>query len=177
MPDTLHRRDIGAADFRILAKFCSALDTLQQGDEELLWYLGEVKMYLPVWFRSAGVWGLSRYKEFTQEAVGISTIDFRRICRFIDVKEPVVINVLYRMSILAVAGWQSVLDRPKYRQEFHGVPFRDLGDELMSSFGYILEMRRCDGAFRGFRNDSFWYSDDSYHLSEEQITTDMDIVS
>jgi hypothetical protein len=153
------------------------LVTLQQGEEELLWYLGEVKLYLPVWFSSAGTWRLSRYKEFTQEAIGISTADFRRICRFIGVKEPIVINVLYRLSMLAVTGCQSVLDRPKYRQEFYGLPFRDLGDELMSSFGFILEMRRCDGAFRGFHNDDFWYSDDGYHLSEEQITTDMDIVS
>lgn len=162
MSETIHRRDITSGDFRILAKFCGALKNLQDNNDELLWYLPLATMYLPVWYKSCGKWHLSRYKEFKMEAIGIQTSDFRRICRYMGVKEHIVINTLYRMSILSVACKQSTCENPKFRKEFVALPY-SLDGEPQWHIGFVLEMRRCEGAFRGFRNDDYWYSDDGYH--------------
>jgi hypothetical protein len=167
MPETLHRKDISAIEFKILAMFCAALNRLQEDDLELLWYLGEVKMFLPVWAKAGGEWRLSRYKEFTKESIGIQTADFRRICRYMAVKEHVVIRVLFRLSMLAVAGRHSVLDRPRFRQGFFGVPYSDVAGEPCFYTGFTLEMRRCEGFFRGFCDDEAWYSEDIHHYSEQ----------
>lgn len=171
MSETIHRRDINPGDFRILAKFCGAMNKLSQDNAELLYYLGEVLMFLPVWYKSAGDWRLSKYKGFKNEAIGIATADFRRICRYMDMKEPVVINTLFRMSIVAVAGWQSTLDKPRFRQDFAGVPYSMLEGDVVCYEGFVLEMRRCEGAFRGFRDDPFWYSED-IHSHYEKFSAD-----
>lgn len=171
MPETLHRTDIISDDFRILAQFCAALNTLSKDDNKLLWYLGEVMMFLPVWCKSAGKWRLSRYKGFRKEAIGIETADFRRICRYLDIREPMLIRTLFRMSILSVSRWQSVIDRPRFRQDFVDVPYDMIDCEAACYTGFVLEMRRCEGSFRGFRDDLTWYSEDIHH-NHEPFSTD-----
>jgi hypothetical protein len=145
MSETLHRKDISSADFTLLARFCRALQILQTDHvSELALFLGQIRLFLPVWYNPAGFWRLSRYKEFNKEAIGIDTADFRRICRYLMVKENVLVNTLYRLSMLAVLPYQSVLDPPKFRQQFYGVM------EIMPSshFGFVIERRRAMGGFK-----------------------------
>lgn len=148
MPATLHRRDISSADFALLARFSRAIEILQTDDDELVWYLGQIRLFLPVWYNTAGFWRLSRYKEFNKEAIGIDTADFRHICRYLMVKENVLVNTLYRLSMLAVLPYQSVLDPPKFRQEFWGVTYTTLSKRPCSHFGFIIESRRAMGGFK-----------------------------
>jgi hypothetical protein len=119
-------------------------------------------MFLPVWYKSAGKWRLSRYKSFRKEAIGIETSNFRRICRYIETKESIVIDILFRMSILSVSGSHRVIETPRYRQDFIGIPYGNIEGEPATFTGFVLEMRRCEGDFRGFRDDPSWYSEDIY---------------
>ncbi len=147
--NTLHRRDITAGDFRLLAAFCAALNVLE--DEmggSIYWTLGVVTLILPVWFLSGNGWQLSRYKPFDRQALWIETRQFRRVCNYINAGESAVVGLLYRMSILGVIADQKLLDRPRFRQPtWRNTPDgwkQDVGGEL----GFLLEARRALGEFR-----------------------------
>lgn len=149
MSTTVHRKDISAQDFNLLARFCTALQTLQGLNGLLAWCLGEVTMLLPVWYKSGNTWRLSHYKEFQREAIGIETADFRLVCRYIECRESVMIDILFRMSILAVVPGQRMLEKKRFRQEFIGTPVSRVGSVAPTScIGFVLEKRRSDGGFR-----------------------------
>lgn len=150
MATTLHRDDIDHKDFKLLAQFCHALKTLEDCNGlALYWELGTTELALPVWYQSGTGWQLSRYKMFSKDAIGIETQEFRRICRYLKVKEAHLVDVLFRFSILAVAPGQKLSDPRKYRQSFAG---RRKGawfdDEATTGFGFVLEQRRAEGDFR-----------------------------
>lgn len=146
---TLHRRDISGADFRCLAKFVAALLVLDGDNGKLPWVLGEVTMLLPVWYLAGSGWRLANYREFRQEALGLSVCDFRRVCRYIRVPEAQMIDILFRLSMICVVKGQRLSERPKYKMSFRGVPF-SMGWHVEESviFGFVIERRRLEGNFR-----------------------------
>lgn len=147
---TLHRRDISATDFTRLAKFSHALSVLEGPNERLPWNLKEVSMLLPVWYLSNSYWRLANYKEFKREALGITVADFRRICRYIKITEPQMIDTLFRMSMLSLVKGQKLSDRPKFKMPFSGLPisFDEWSHNALEAFGFVIERRRANGAFK-----------------------------
>lgn len=153
MSSTLHRKDMTHADFLILAKFSwlfqqSACDsaTLNCG---LVCYLGEVSMNLPIWCKSNNDWKLDRFKEFKREAVGIESSALRNMCRYLELKEHVVIDVLFRFSMLSVVAGQKTFEKRRFRMHFFGeVKTSMCVVEPSDGFGFVIERRRLEGAFR-----------------------------
>lgn len=146
---TVHRRDMTSADFRLLASFSKAYllhDPFGSICFGSIFLLGLTKMTLPVWYKAASGWQLSRYKQFDQQAIGIETVAFRRMCRYIQYKESMVVRTLFRFSMLAVVDDQKLYESPRHRMQFSTAqdPFCFGG----MSFGFVLERRRLEGQFR-----------------------------
>ncbi len=146
---SLHRKDLVASDFRILALFCYALQKLEdETGASLYWLLGEIPLLLPVWYLSGNGWQFSAYKSYTCQAIWIETRHFRRIGKYLQLPEPLLIKTLYRFSILAVVPDQKNWDKPKFRQPtWRNTPDgwrQDADGEL----GFLLEARRALGDFR-----------------------------
>jgi len=150
MGSTTHRKDISGADFTRLAKFSHSLSVLEGPNERLPWNLKEVSMLLPVWSLSKSYWRLANYKEFKREALGITVPDFRRTCRYIKVTEPQMIDTLFRMSMISVVKEQRLYERPKFKMPFRGLPisFDEWSHNELEAFGFVIERRRADGAFK-----------------------------
>ncbi|NTV48725.1 MAG: hypothetical protein HGB32_14995 [Geobacteraceae bacterium] len=149
MGSTTHRRDITGEDFTRLAKLSSSLSTMDSLYLRPCWNLWDITMLLPVWFHSSTGWRLDRYKEFKRDAYGITVPDFRRICRYIKVTEPQMIDTLYRMSMISVVKGQKSYERPKFKMLFQaGLISADGWEKDIEAFGFVIERRRADGAFR-----------------------------
>lgn len=147
--NTLHRKDICSVEFRLLAGFCRALQVLEDGNGRLPWVLGEVEMWLPVWYLAGNGWQLSTYRPFVREAFGIETRAMRRICRYLRVNEAQLIGTLYRLSMLAVVPGQGILEPPRFRMSFFGIEIDYEGvAPPMQSHGFVIERRRAEGKFR-----------------------------
>lgn len=148
MGRTLHRRDISSSEFNLLARFCYALNTLQDNDGRLPCDLGVTEIWLPVWYK-AGNWKLAIYKSFRMEAIGLEITKFRRICKYLNVKEAELIRTLHKFSILSVVAGQKYYDSPKFRMPFWGQPIDSVGSVIATfDIGFVLEKRRAMGAFR-----------------------------
>ena len=146
---TLHRRDIRGLDLTRLAKFCRALIVLVGPDGNLTWNQDCFTMLLPVWHLHESCWRLDRYKEFKQDAYGITVPDFRRICRYIKVKEYQMVDTLYRMSMISVVKGQQTYERPKFKRPFKaGLISHEGWEKDIEAFGYVIERRRASGEFK-----------------------------
>lgn len=146
---TLHRRDINGTDFRLLARFCRALQNLNDENGRLPYVLGEIEMYLPVWSLGQFGWQLAGYKSFDREALGIERADMRRICRYLRVHESSLVDTLFRLSMLAVIPPEKICERPRFRMEFLGTCIDHLGlVPPQKAMGFIVERRRSEGHFR-----------------------------
>lgn len=145
-----HRKDIRHSDFTLLARFCNALWVLEKSVYQLTWELGRTGLWLPVWMERNSVWILLRYERITMEAYGIETADFRRICRYLRVKESQLIDTLFRLSMLSVVPNQSFTCPRQFRQQFIGTRMNLYGEieEKASAMGFIIERRRAEGKFR-----------------------------
>lgn len=149
MSNTLHRKDITHDEFSLLARFSRSLQVVEGSNGRLPWLVGEVEMWLPVWHQSRGSWQLSTYKPFIREALGLEVWAFRKICRYLCVKEADLIRTLYRLSMLAVVPGQRPFEPPKFRMYFHGEPISYPGCAPMTEiFGFLIERRRAEGDFR-----------------------------
>lgn len=146
---TLHRQDIGSRDLNLLARFGRALRILEDCNGHLPWVLGEVVMWLPVWYLAGSGWQLSAYRPFAREAFGIETAAMRRVCRYLRVKESELVGTLFRLSMLAVVPGQRVSDKPQFRMPFCGIEIDYEGyASPMESNGFVIERRRAEGKFR-----------------------------
>lgn len=154
---TIHRKDITGTEFTLLGNFCKALRVLENQNGNLQWVLGEVVMWLPVWYRSGTQWRLADYRPFRREAFGLEMTAMRRICNYLGVKESEMIRTLYRLSMLAVVPNQRILAPPRFRMPFFGIEIDYKGFAAPSdSFGFVIERRRAEGNFKadiGFRNN------------------------
>lgn len=153
MAATVHRKDMSAADFNLLARFSMLIQRYDHYSMNLnfglIYSLGLVNMLLPVWYRSANIWRLGRYKEFTQEAIGIEAKTMRSMCRYLQVRECLLVGTLYRFSMLSVVPGQKSYERPKYRMPFIGDVLGLEGlVEPDECIGFVIEKRRAMGGFR-----------------------------
>ena len=153
MAATIHRKDMTAADLHLLAMFSYLIQRYDHYSIKmnfgLIYTLGAVKMLLPVWHRSANMWRLERYKEFTQEAIGVDVSTLRNVCRYLGVKECVLVNTLYRFSMLSVVPGQKSYERPKFRIPFYGAVLGIEGiAEPDECIGFVIEKRRAMGGFK-----------------------------
>lgn len=157
MAATIHRKDMRAADFNLLARFSTLIQRYDHYSMSLnfglIYSLGLVNMLLPVWYRTANRWGLDRYKEFTQEAIGIEAKTLRGMCRYLDIKECVLVDTLNRLnrfSMLSVVPDLKNYERPKFRMPFVGDVLGLEGlVEPDRGIGFVIEKRRAIGGFRG----------------------------
>jgi hypothetical protein len=146
---TIHRDDFKAADFMGLAQLFSALWSLEDKDGfSIFRRQGEISLMLPVWYKAGSSWRLSRYKLFNREAIWIDTKNFRRTCNYLRMKEPMLIDLLYRFSILAVVPSQQLSDRPRFRQPNRLSQTVSSQLTVNVELGFMLECRRALGDFR-----------------------------
>jgi len=137
-------------DFSLLARFCHALANLTDFNGiPLYWELGEVEMTLPVWSLADSGWTLAKYKLFTHEAIGLEMAAFRRLCRYLRVHEHVLIDLLFRLSMLAVAPGQTMTGPRRFRQGFHGRRKGTWYADNAAGFGLVIERRRAEDGFGG----------------------------
>lgn len=148
--NTIHRRDFTVHDFRLLSHFTRALMTLQGDYGRIPLILGNVPMCLPLWTLTSTGWALSRYKIFLQEGFGVETRQFRRVCRYIRVDEPLMITTLFRFSILGIVPQESIRDQPRFRMALRGQPMapEPQREDFVRFEGFLLERRRAEGLFR-----------------------------
>lgn len=145
----LHRKDLGESDFRMLALFCYALQKLEdETGASLYWLLGEIPLLLPVWYLSGNGWQFSAYKSYTCQAIWIETRHFRRIGKYLQLPEPLLIKTLYRFSMLSVVPDQKNLDKPKFRQTTWRSSPDGWKQDAEGELGFLLEARRALGDFR-----------------------------
>lgn len=144
-----HRKDLGESDFRILALFCFALQKLEdETGASLYWLLGEIPLLLPVWYESGNGWQFSSYKCYTCQAIWIETQYFRRICKYLQLPESLLVKTLYRFSMIAVVQNQKSSDKSKFRQPTWRSSPDGWKQDAEGELGFILEARRALGGFR-----------------------------
>jgi hypothetical protein len=116
----------------------------------IFWDLGEVEMTLPVWYMAGDGWTLSGYKVFSKAAIGLETYEFRRVCKYLRVREHELINLLFRLSMLSVVQGQQISEKRQLRQQFKGRRKGEFADNspLGTAFGFVIERRRSEGKFR-----------------------------
>jgi hypothetical protein len=150
MSKTTHRKDITTEDFKLLAQFSAALHNVRTPwCDTVVCQLGVVLMLLPVWHRTGDGWVLAAYKEYEREAIGIAKPDMRIVCNYLNISQPTLLNMLYRLSMLGVVPGTSVFDKPRFRMPFTG-RFEGTKPFVSStSQGFIIEKRRSSGLFRG----------------------------
>jgi hypothetical protein len=148
MSKTIHRKDIGMADFTLLAQFSGALRKVRTpfGDP-VVCQLGTIIMMLPVWYRTGEGWVLAGYKEFNREAIGIAKADMRSVCNYLNVREPRLIDTLYRLSMLGVVPGATPHAKPRFRMPFAGTYLSDPPFISSANEGFIIEKRRVEGLF------------------------------
>lgn len=151
MGSSIHRRDITREDIYVLARFCHALTKVESlgGGYSVVWEVGTIEMWLPVWYQSGMGWQISRYKQFVKKAVAIEKGDMRRICSYLGIREPVLLRLLFKFSMLAVVPGSSLF-QPRFRMPFYGIPIDMIGAGPFSRVeeGLILEKRRALGGFK-----------------------------
>jgi hypothetical protein len=150
---TRHRTDISAEDMKLLVCFTYALQVVFINNCSPVYVLGEVPMLLPYWFVSGDGWKLSSYKEVNQAAIGLSRNAMKHICEeYLHVPVKVMLDVLWRLAMVAVVPGTTVYDPPRFRMPFDGIP-RDLSEwgyveRKHVREGFIIEQRRAEGGFR-----------------------------
>ncbi len=152
--DTRHRKDISFADLSLLAQVVCALNRVRIKSVSPVYELGETDMLLPRWVEGDNGWELSRYKVVRQEALGITCNGLRKACKgYMKVEMKSVLDLLYRLSVIAVTPDARVGEEPHFRQSFSGSSKTNaaiFGAGYMTEFvkaGFIIEKRRAIGGF------------------------------
>ena len=152
---SMHRKDITSDDFRLLAQFCIALKKLSSHQQEpgaCFYELGLHDLYLPIWHKFATTWTIKCYKKYRIEAIGVETVDFRNIARYVGVKESRLVDVLFRLSMLGIVPESHIgRIRPKFRMLFEGTRLLSDGTPRCYVFGhegFVIEKRRAMGGFK-----------------------------
>jgi hypothetical protein len=150
---TLHRRDISRDDLALLARFSKVIKSITPEHDlfslGLIFLIGEVEVLLPVWYQASNGWMLSTYKPFKINVIGLETATFRKICRYLCIRESQLVNCLYNLSMLAVVRGQKHYEPPRFRMKFMGEMrgYEGLCPPAVG-FGFVIERRRAEGAFK-----------------------------
>jgi len=157
---TRHRTDISFADLTVLAQFILALDRVFINSDSPVYDLGETEMLLPLWIEGENGWELTAYKVFRQQALGISRNGMIHTCKdYLQIPMRDVLDVLYRLSMLAVVPGTRVGEKPPFRLSFDGSSRSDaniFGPGYRTKFvkeGFIIEKRRIVYGFRKGEGD------------------------
>ncbi len=147
---TRYRKDIGSAEFTLLARFARALHVVgRTSGGSIVWLLDEQELWLPMWYQSGSDWRISCYRPFKLEAIAIQPRDFKRICKYLQTSEPELVKMLFNTGTLAVAPNQKPLDRPVFRSEFTGVHSNNAYLNVAeTSIGFVLVRHRAEGCWR-----------------------------
>lgn len=149
---TRYRKDITSSDILLLARFASALNKVCINTYSPVFELGVVSMLLPFWYATGETWKVSSYKYVEQEAIGLSRNGMIQVCRdYMRVPVADMLELLHKLSIVAVVGGTYVDDKPKYRQPFSGIPRDEVewgGIVQFVPAGFIIEKRRAIGGFK-----------------------------
>lgn len=145
-----HRSDITFDDLTLLARFVSALKKVPYRYYSPEYELGEYDMLVPFWMLAGGSWKIAFYREIRQEAIGIPRNAFIHVCRnYMKVPPGQILDLLFKLSMLAVVPGTQVDDEPQFRQPFFGVVLDNWeGGEKYVKAGFIIEKRRISGGFR-----------------------------
>jgi hypothetical protein len=150
-----HRKDITKTDLNILDGFCRALTSIGNKDGvSPVWIIPPnlpmtTPLLLPVWSLNGMGWQLAGYREYVEPSIGIDLQAFRRVVKYHWVSEPVLIDTLYRLSVLSVVVGQDRYKPPKFKRLFFGYRQDDPAQKVDGPFGYLLESRRALGGFHG----------------------------
>jgi hypothetical protein len=147
---TRYRKDIGAAELTLLARFSRALKIVAStSGGSIVWLLGEQELWLPLWYQAGNSWRISCYRPFLLEAIAIQPRDLKRICKYLQVAEPELVKVLFNTGTLAVVPDQKPLDKPVVRIGFTGKHFDNEGlDDPETSVGFVLARHRAEGIWK-----------------------------
>jgi len=150
---TLHRRDISREELSLLAGFSRVVQAMHPENGRFnfgfTYLIGLVEVMLPVWYQCGRGWQLSTYKPFKIEVIGFETASFRKICRYLGVKEAQMVNCLYRLSMLAMVRGQKHYESPRFRMRFIGeIKGYEGFCPPQEGFGFVIERRRAEGNFR-----------------------------
>lgn len=150
---TLHRKDMTHSDFLLLSLFSWLYHQTDPDSNSMnfgsICLLGEIKLFLPVWYATASGWKIAGIKTFVQDAVGIETGALRNMCRYIRVSEAALVDTLFRFSMLSVVPEQKYYDPPKFRMPFFGdIKGYEGYAPPCEGFGFVVDRRRLEGNFR-----------------------------
>jgi len=149
--DTLHRRDINSMDFYHVGRFIHALKKVRVKDKmgiPQVIAMGEQELRLPVWYKSGDGWKLSSFRNFNREAVGITVAMMRAIERYLGIRECILIEALFNLSMISVERTTGTTGKRRYRQScsgrlinpVDGTPFRYNPVEGIEAF--VLDWKR-----------------------------------
>jgi hypothetical protein len=150
MKKSIHRKDITFEDIKLLARFNAALKNVTLlGGGSVIWLLGTIIINLPDWYQTGGSWKIAKFKAFEREAIGIERNGLRLVCAYMQVEEATLLNLLMKFTMLGVEPLQSTPEKLVRRMKFFGVRKDYEGFSAPEwRVGYVIEMRRTDGAFR-----------------------------
>lgn len=151
---TIHRKDLAANDFMLLAKLSWLFCRFKPESDDHLYVgtfysLGTIRMNIPLWYLAGDGWRLAKFKQIEQEAIGIETACFRRICCYLRCREAKMIDTLYRFSMLGVFNAPLSFEKRQFRMPFSGhIKGLEHLYEPDAGCGFIIERRRLEGKFR-----------------------------
>lgn len=146
-----YKKDTTHGELTLLARFSHVLSVFKNSNKKggVKWLLGKQKLNLPVWQECDGSWFFAGYDIFELEAIGITPRDFKRICKYLKVQEPDLIQVLFKTGSLAVMGGQKKHDPPAFKLAFEGVHVDNIETKKYeSSGGYVLVRSRVEGDWK-----------------------------
>lgn len=118
---TRHRKDMQHMDFYVLSRFVHAIRQVCINSRCPALELGTITMLLPTWYLSGAGWGLAGYREYTEPAFGIPRNHMQTMCDYLGIEMRVVLDVLFRFSMLAVVPGTLATDlKPRFRMGYSG---------------------------------------------------------
>jgi len=146
MRNSFHRRDLVEADFALMAMLKGAIWQLVKRGQLTIYGTQDRGFQFPVWYETAGLgWRFLKLKQSNKECVLIYKKDFRRLCRFVKLKESEVLNHFYKFSMLAVRDGS---DRPKKCRFI---------DNINVYQCYVIEKRRMYESLQHYPSEHPWY--------------------
>ncbi|TSK08543.1 MAG: hypothetical protein FPO08_04345 [Geobacter sp.] len=150
---TLHRRDIEAYDFFVVARFAHALVKVKMAVHGVkdkipqVLDMGGTELTLPVWSKNGQGWYGAGFKQVKRDALCVSTSMMRAIVRYLGIREGAIVQTLFRLSMLSSS--QGNGDKRIFRQTCTGVLFdpatrQKLGFSEVTKEGFIVDRKRIE---------------------------------
>lgn len=137
MTATTHRKDLTFGDFHVLHRFRWAFQCVRC--EEIV-FLNERVISLPTWasISAEGGYEFRDLATYPREVYFVPIRAFRRLCRYAGLEPGLVLNTMFRLSMIAVSECTSAT---QFQVQFlHDITPR-MGAPL-EACGYIIEKRR-----------------------------------